>query len=59
VVEKNVILAANQISKAIDTRLKELTETAEKIKEQSQVDMNNCIAAIEQGIEDIKLLLAK
>ncbi|CAG8664227.1 8840_t:CDS:1, partial [Ambispora gerdemannii] len=40
-------IVANQISKSISTRLKELTETAEEIKLQAQEARSNCTSAIE------------
>ncbi|CAG8800838.1 23627_t:CDS:2 [Gigaspora margarita] len=51
VVEKNMILAANQISRSIDTRLKEIALTAENIKNNSREDINNYTAAVESGLE--------
>ena len=57
VVETHLTLAANQISKGINTRLKELTQTAETIKNNSREDRNNFISAVESGLESIRLLM--
>ena len=57
VVETHLTLAANQISKSIDIRLKEIAQTAEAIKNNSREDINNYTAAVESGLESIRLLM--
>ena len=59
VVDKNLILVGNQISKSISTRLKELIETAEEIKFEAQEARSNCTAAIEDGLEQIRLIISE
>ena len=58
-VEQVAEQVGNQISNSISTRLKELTETAEEIKLQSQEARSNCTSAIEDGLEQIRLLLSQ
>jgi hypothetical protein len=57
IVEKSIPLAANQISKSISIRLKELIGTAEEIKNNSREDINNYTAAVESGLESIRLMI--
>jgi len=59
IIERSIPLAANQISKSISTRLKELIETAEEIKLQAQEARSNCTAAIEDGLEQIRLIISE
>ncbi|CAG8615731.1 5010_t:CDS:2 [Diversispora eburnea] len=58
VVRTHLTLAANQISKSIGTKLRELAETAEEIKNQAREDRNNCTETIENGLEQIRLIAA-
>ena len=59
IVETHLTLSANQISRSIDIRLKEIAQTAETIKNNSREDINNCTSAIESGLESIRLLIAE
>ena len=59
IVRTHLTLAANQISKSITIRLKELTETAEEIKNQAREDRNNCTETIENGLEQIRLIVSE
>ena len=59
IVETHLTLAANQISKSIDIRLKEIAQTAETIKNNSREDINNYTSAIESGLESIRLLMSE
>jgi hypothetical protein len=54
-----MMLVGNQISKSISVRLKELTETAEAIKNNSREDINNYTSAVESGLENIRLLMTE
>ena len=55
VVEKNLILASNQISRNIDIRLKGLDETAERSKIEIQTVIGKCVEAIEHSLEQVAL----
>ena len=48
-----------KIEEVLGTRLKELSESVEELREKSQEAINNCTAAIEKGLEDIKLMMEK
>jgi hypothetical protein len=59
VVETHLTLAANQISRSIDIRLKELSLTAENAKNNLREDINEFTATIESGLENIRLLMSE
>jgi hypothetical protein len=58
-IEEVVEITAGRISKSIDVRLKELIETAEEIKNQALTARNTCTSAIEDGLEQIRLVITQ
>ncbi|CAI2193001.1 9038_t:CDS:2 [Funneliformis geosporum] len=58
-IEEVVEKTANQISKSIDVRLKELIETAEEIRNQALTARNTCTSTIEDSLEQIRLVITQ
>ena len=48
-----------KIEEVLGTRLKELAESVEELRKESQEATNNCTVAIEKGLEDIRLMMEK
>ena len=48
-----------KIEEVLGTRLKELAESVEEFRKESQEVTNDCTAAIEKGLEDIRLMMEK
>src|SRR2546423_7930725 len=59
VVEKNLILASNQISQSIDTRLKEIFEESKKLRGEIEDSRTAYTNSIDDGLDQIRIILVE